>query len=65
MYSALRQPVIALLFAAIAGCGQMGPLYLPDEGPPANSTPVAEDSATATEDPVPAGDAARPDEDEG
>ena len=52
MYSALRQSVIALLLAAVAGCGQMGPLYLPQ-------APAAEDSAPATENPAPvAGDAA-------
>lgn len=59
MYSALRHPVIALLFVAVAGCGQIGPLYLPDEVPaPDNGEPATEDSATAA-------DAAKPDEQEG
>jgi len=35
----IRFAAIALLFSILlAGCGQRGPLYLPDEPPPASST---------------------------
>ena len=70
MYSALRLPVIALLLAAVAGCGQMGPLYLP-EAPAAETAPAAEGvpatdaRETATEDSATAADAAKPDDEEG
>ncbi len=59
MYSALRPTVTALLLAAVAGCGQMGPLYLPDEAP------AADNSGSATEDPAAAAAAAKPDDEEG
>lgn len=67
MYSALRPPVIALaLLAALAGCGQMGPLYLPAAVSAAeDGGPGAEAGAPVTEDPAPAADAARPDDEEG
>ena len=58
MYSATRLTVIALLLAAVAGCGQMGPLYLPE-------TPTAATPETATEDSATAADAAKPEDDEG
>ena len=58
MYSAIRQSVFALLLAAVAGCGQMGPLYLPE-------TPTAATPETATEDPATAADAAKPEDEEG
>ena len=64
MYSALRLPVIALLLAAVAGCGQMGPLYLP-EAPAAEQPPVAAAQEPATEDPATAADTAKPDDEEG
>lgn len=31
-----RTLLASLAFAALAGCGQMGPLYLPDEDPAGN-----------------------------
>ena len=45
MYSALHQTVIALLLtAAIAGCGQMGPLYLPDATPVVDEAPASDEA---------------------
>ena len=55
MYNALRQSVVVLLLAAVAGCGQMGPLYLPDEAL-AGEEEVAE-AATV--------EATKPDDEEG
>ncbi|NND66367.1 MAG: hypothetical protein HKN19_02160 [Halioglobus sp.] len=65
MYSALRQSVIALLLAAVVGCGQMGPLYLPEAPAAEDSAPAAEDSAPAAGDPAPAADTPWPDDEEG
>ena len=55
MFNALRQSVVALLLAAVAGCGQMGPLYLPVEAPEGQEE--AAEAATAQ--------AAKPDDEEG
>ena len=70
MYSATRLTVIALLLAAVAGCGQMGPLYLPEApaaetAPAVDETPATDAGETATEDSATAADAAKPDDDEG
>ena len=55
MYNTLRQSVLVLLLAAVTGCGQMGPLYLPAEHPAGEEE--AAEAATAP--------AAKPDEEEG
>jgi predicted small lipoprotein YifL len=37
------KPCIVLCLLAIAGCGQTGPLYLPDSKPPIYVPPEAEE----------------------
>jgi len=72
MHSALRFSVIGLLLAAVAGCGQMGPLYLPADAPAGEaaapaaepSEPAAVEPDPAPEDPAPALDATGSDDDE-
>ena len=49
MFNALRRSVIALLLAAVAGCGQMGPLYLPVEAPQGQAEAAEAATAQATE----------------
>lgn len=36
MSTTARTLLASLAFVALAGCGQMGPLYLPDEDPAGN-----------------------------
>jgi len=51
--SSIRLAAIALLFSILlAGCGQRGPLYLPDEPPPASSTSQASSPVDPLEEDV-------------
>lgn len=43
----MRTLAALTLLGLLAGCGQMGPLYLPGEAPAANETPVTEAEADA------------------
>jgi predicted small lipoprotein YifL len=48
----LRAGMTAVVTAALSGCGQKGPLYLPEKGaavvtPPAGTTPAAPPPSTA------------------
>ncbi len=42
-----RAPAVLLIALALAGCGQKGPLYLPEDAPtPADETQAGDDDAT-------------------
>lgn len=41
-YRAPRVAVLAALLALLAACGQTGPLYLPEDGPPSAAPPAGE-----------------------
>jgi predicted small lipoprotein YifL len=44
--------LLAIALVVLPGCGQMGPLYMPEEGPPPD-TPAAVPAPDATQDPSP------------
>lgn len=53
MHRTLTAAVFSAVFAALAGCGQMGPLYMPPPGEPAEaqsgeSSPPSQQDAAAS-----------------
>jgi predicted small lipoprotein YifL len=44
----VRFGIALLVLAGVAGCGQKGPLYLPDQGAPADADTQQQEQQTAT-----------------